>query len=72
MDKDLDNVYKALKEQNKTIQRISRTLESLKQWVCNPPKSEFSTMGFQISDAQELHDTLQDTSDNNQATVGNG
>lgn len=57
MDKDLDNVYKALREQNKALQRIVKTLERLEKWICNPPKAEFQNMAFKIPGDQEYNDT---------------
>lgn len=57
MEKELNNIYKELKEQNKALQRIGKVLESLEKHVCHPADMEWvsnpdGTMTFQPKESQ--------------------
>lgn len=41
MEKELNNIYKELKEQNKALQRITKALESLEKHICHPIDMEW-------------------------------
>lgn len=41
MEKELNNIYKELKEQNKALQRIAKALESLEKHICHPIDMEW-------------------------------